>query len=554
MRKYSLNLTAKGTADQWLCGLGTAFGCLVIVLWWHARTSLWDDEIIAITHGNQSLRLFFIETLRNDIHPPLYFLQLKFWHDIGFTSDSAILFNSVVCAFFSLVTLFYVARKVYDTKAACYAMAIFALLPIFAYGGGNLRMYGLIPGCALLVWYANQQWFATGNHKWLACAGCIECATSYTHAIEFFFVGFIALAACLECLYHARPLATDSKIVASVRAWILAQFVVLLLITPLVGSSLLRGSESLAQSSSLLSIIMIPGALVAGWAPSSVLSLRVAGLFVFLFLAAAAMLEGRSRIRTLVIPIGALAVAIIIGMVSQPMIKVPVFAANLLPFLALGAGAGIASHNTRNWRAGTFICMMMLALAAVPLMRFQIATDEYAKLGRQIRQLAQPGDVVAVPNVNVFWGVMRYAVGDNWGQPLDVMPLQPNAQWARVFNQLGPEATALLGLRPSRDHIVSNGVTFVIGEDARRLTANAGRVWVVQANPYRVNVQLGARFVRKSIARPNSGPLALSFFTRDDEGEPIAWHPLATPIHQSSDTVTSKNVHQTKLRTLGDMK
>jgi hypothetical protein len=90
----------------------------------------------------------------------------------------------------------------------------------------------------------------------------------------------------------------------------------------------------------------------------------------------------------------------------------------------------------------------------------------------------------------------------------------------------------MLGLNPLSDHVISGGVTYGIGEDGRQLTANAQRVWVVQRNNFKVDVQLGARFVRESVTRPKStsipGPdsLAISFFTRNEKGEMVARHPL----------------------------
>jgi uncharacterized membrane protein len=533
MQKNSVKPRAKSTVDLWLCALAIGFGCFVMLLWWYSRTSFWEDEVIAITHVHQALPLFFIETLRNDIHPPLYFLQLKFWHDLGLTSDAALLFNSVMCSLCSLALLFVIARKVYGQTTGYYATALFALMPIFAYGGGNLRMYGLIPGCALLVWYANRTWFVTGQRKWLVWAVLFESATSYLHAIEFFFVGFIALAACVECLLHARQTegANSAARYAGLRGWIVAQAVVLLLIAPLMASGMIRGSEAGAPSG-LLGLLTEPGSLITGWALASIPWLRLCGLAIFLFLTAASMLEHRSRARTLIVVIATLAVAIAVSMLAKPMIKIPVFASNLVPFLALGAGAGIAARGGRFWRAGALACMLALTVAAVPLLRYQMTPDVYGETGRLVKQMARPGDIVVVPNVSIYWGVMRYAVGDDWGQPLSILPLQANAQWNGIFSKLGPKWTGILGLRPTRDYVMSNNVMYVIGEDARRLTTTAGRVLVVQRTNYRVDVQLGAPFVResvtraRSIVRPGPDDLSISLWVRNDKGEAIARHPL----------------------------
>ena len=63
---------------EWaVCVFGIAMGCVGALYFCSRRGSLWEDEIIAITHANQSLPAFFIEILRNDIHPPFYFLQVQ---------------------------------------------------------------------------------------------------------------------------------------------------------------------------------------------------------------------------------------------------------------------------------------------------------------------------------------------------------------------------------------------------------------------------------------------------------------------------------------------
>ena len=279
MQKILVQPDNKNHVELLFYGVAIVFGCLVMLAWWYMRASFWEDEIIAITHGNQPFPLFFMEILRSDIHPPLYFLQLKLWHDIGLTSDAALLFNSVACSLFSLTILFILARKVYGDKAACYSTALFALMPIFAYGGGNLRMYGLLPACVLLVWYANRKWFVTRQRKWLVWAIAFEIITSYVHAIEFFFVGFIAIAACIECLYHMPASNATHQVVASntgLRGWLVAQAVVLVGILPLMGSAIIRGSEAVAPSG-LLGLLTEPGALITGWAPADILWLKLAG-------------------------------------------------------------------------------------------------------------------------------------------------------------------------------------------------------------------------------------------------------------------------------------
>jgi hypothetical protein len=388
-------------------------------------------------------------------------------------------------------------------------------------------MDGRVPAMAVLVGYANLRWFGTARHKWLAMAILTEVALAYVHAIEFYFVAFFLMAAFAQALFQRRAgnasLAVKSN--AAIGKWLCWQVVAFILMLPLMGSAVVRGSDAGAPSSGL-AILLEPGALVAGWGPSSILSLRIAGLIIFCVLAALAMKEPSGRLSTLIIPVGALGVAIAVSMLAKPMLKVPVFAANLLPFLALGAGVGVAFH-ARPWARRTlYACLALLCAAAAPLVVYQLDSGNYKDTAQYLLVKSKPGDVVVVPNVSVYWGVLRYAVGPNWGRPLEVMPLEQNAQWASLTAKLGPEVTDVLGLRPRTDTVTHNGVRYAIGQDARKATAQADRVWVVHRDGYRVDVELGSPFVRHSMVRAGAGDLVVSQFDSDPAGKTVARHPL----------------------------
>lgn len=511
-------------SDWWICLVSISIGSLAALTWWWNRTSLWEDEVIALTHANQPFPLFFVEILRNDIHPPLYFLQLKAWAGLGLDTDAGILLNSVAWAFVSLAVLYHVAKNLYGDKAAWYSCAIYAALPIFAFGAGNLRMYSMIPGLAIFAWYANHMWFQEQKNKWLATAVLFEIALAYIHAIEFYFVAFFALAALGEALWSGRH-KVQHNFGGRLIKWLIWQIVAGACMLPLIGSGLVRGSDAGAPGS-VWQILTEPGSLIAGWGPSSTLSLRIAGLFIFCFFAVIAFRLPSTRVRTLVIPIGALAVAILISIFLKPMLKTPVFASNLLPFLALGAGAGLAGLSAKWVRAGTVACLVLLSAGAMPLVFMQMPKDSFAGSAAFLQKNAKPGDVVVVPNVSVYWGILRYAVGPHWGKPLEVMPLQPNAEWASLLHKLGPNYSRPLGLHPKTDNVVKDGITYVIGQNATQTTKSANRVWVVQRDGYVVDAELGGLFTRKSMVRAASGDLVLSLFEKDPNGKSVAEHPL----------------------------
>lgn len=510
--------------DWWICLISISVGIVAAVTWWWNRTSLWEDEVIALTHANQPLPLFFIEILRNDIHPPIYFLQLKAWIALGLDTDSGVLLNSVFWAVITLVTLYKIAKKFYGEKAAWYTCAIYAALPIFAFGAGNLRMYSMVPALAVFTWYANRMWFKEHEKKWLASAILLEILLAYVHAIEFYFVAFFAFAALCDEIWNRRKngLENSNKSIFSWFAW---QTAAALMILPLALSALVRGSDA-SVPAGLLEMLSEPGALIAGWGPGSIFWFRLSGLVIFCLLATIAIRFPATRVQTLIIPIGALLVAILISIAIKPMLKTPVFASNLLPFLALGAGAGIAGLSVTWARTSAAVCLAVLCAAAIPLVYLQTPKNSFAGTAAFLLKNAEAGDVVVVPNVSVYWGILRYAVGPRWGRPLEVMPLQPNEQWTALLQKLGPKFSAALGLQPKTDTVVKDGISYVIGQDATRSTKDADRVWVIQRDGYLVDAELGGLFARKSMVRVAFGEVVLSLFEKDSNGKSTAVHPL----------------------------
>jgi mannosyltransferase len=114
------------------------------------RQSLWDDEMstrkdISIP-ATQLLNRF--ETY--EMHPPLYFVQLKIWQRLTGTSLTAQRANSALWGTFSLLLIFLVARRYYDAEAGLTAMALLALSPYHLAYSQELRPYAMAITLGLL--------------------------------------------------------------------------------------------------------------------------------------------------------------------------------------------------------------------------------------------------------------------------------------------------------------------------------------------------------------------------------------------------------------------
>ena len=483
-------------------------GIASAIMFWWSRGTLWEDEIIAITHGLQPLPLFFIEVLRNDIHPVFYFLLLKVWTSINLGSDSWALASSLVAALFSAVVIAYVSFRVHGPRAALWATALFCIFPPFAWAAGNLRMYGLMPAVAVLCWFANRQYLRTGALRWAIALFCIQLVQTYTHAIGFFFAAFFALAALVETWKS-----TDRQ---RLYRWAAIQACSLVTMLPIVASALVRGTEPL-PTPDLISLASYPAQLMSVWQQHNYLTVLAIGGATFAFCVLLGIINKASRIAVLVIPCGALLACIAISSMGKPMFKAPVFTANLIPFLAIGAGAGIASLNRSVTKTAISIFLLTLVLIKWLGLYETRIYGNYAPAAAHIVANAQPGDIVIVPHVSVFWGILRYAVGPSWGHPLHVMPLQSNEAWSKLKSRLGPVWVDRIGLNPSTDYVLHNGVKYVIGTSAEHHTGESSRIWIIHRDNYKENVQ---------IARPSltnnvhwfGGELAVSLLTPDTNG------------------------------------
>ncbi|KQP39790.1 hypothetical protein [Pseudorhodoferax sp. Leaf274] len=446
--------------------------------WWN-RGSLWEDELIALTHGLQPLPGFFMEVVRNDIHPFFYFLVLKAWAGVNIGSDSWVLFSSLAMALFSTAVLYAITTQVHGRRAAAWAAALFCVLPSFAMIAGNLRMYGLVPALALGCWFANREFLRTGDLRAMAAILLVQAMLAYTHAIGFFFLPFFGLAA----LWQQWPTMEHPRL-HRLKIWVAVQAFSVLTVLPLAFSALIRGTEPLSAPS-VDSLVLYPAQLLAWWPIAQRQSLLLGGV-VFAFLLALGAWRRNGRVTLLAVPCGALLACMLISSLGKPMFKPPVFVACLVPFLALEAGAGLAAMRDGLLRHGAIAAVAGLAvlLWAWPAPQY---AENYKPIAEQVAAKAQAGEVVVVPNLSVFWGVMRYAVGPRWGAPLEVMPLQSNASWTRLKDKLGPVWVERLGLAPRTDHIDHRGVRFVIGDT---LVETAPRVWVVHRANYKEQVRL----------------------------------------------------------------
>jgi hypothetical protein len=162
-----------------------------------------------------------------------------------------------------------------------------------------------------------------------------------------------------------------------------------------------------------------------------------------------------------------------------------------MPFLAIGSGLAISASTSLLVKVVGNCCAVALAIGSLLWVHDNHLSGNYEPAASYLKSHTKPGDVVVVPNVSVFWGVLRYAVSPTWGHPLTTLPMQSNPAWTKLKNKLGPRSVQFLKLNPKVDHVDADGIRYVIGNESNEYTKGAGQVLMVNRLGYKETVRFG---------------------------------------------------------------
>lgn len=471
-------ILAAFAAVAFLMGLAASFNVYLSV------PGFWEDEFYQVTFANEPFTKFIFAVARLDVHPFFHYLQLKVWAEL-FPSDKGLLANSIFWHFISCGVIFYVGRAWRGATVGLLAVAIYVLIPQVVWASATLRMYTLIPALAVGAWWLNVRALSkenVGKREWLGIL-VIELALAYSHAIAFFFVPWIALAAAMQVWESRRNQAPW-------RQWIILHGIVGLLLLPLAVMAAFRtgipGNRAPEEN-----IVFVMGAMLAGWGMKSLLIRGVAAAF-YGAVVILGLRDKSNRPLTLWLLLGPLVAGLAITFLVAPMFKVPVYASMLMPFMALVLASALARLQgvVRYWLAVSLLTVLAVAVFPTTEILFKDrTTNPWELVANEIKTRAVTGDVVVIPKAHEYWAVLRYAVGPRWGAPSEVLPA-PNERWISLMNILGPTLSNFLGLLPKTNQVESAGITYVIGEDAIAETRSAPHVWVIHSRRYAVPVRV----------------------------------------------------------------
>jgi mannosyltransferase len=430
-------------------------------------TDLWQDEIIAATHAGQPFRDVVINVLRNDVHPPLYFLQLHLWGLLR-QSDLWLMANSLVWSFAGILSLWWVARRHYGTRAALIAAAIYAILPAPMYLSDQVRMYAML--ATLTIWAFHfatlifKEGLATKTNTTALTALLI--AIVFTHAIGSIAVatnGFYALHAAIA---RRRGL----------RTWFLVYGICAVCALPWLAKGMMQDAN-LHEGTGAYGAVLNLALTIAGMPASLDPVLFILGAACLVMTVGMGLAGQKTRDLTCYFMAFPILLSAAIGFILKPVFKWNFFSTIEAPFIALVLA--IVFFDRRRWRAFLAAgCAIVLFCISVQERYSFRESSGYRYLAQLVRSNYKPGDIVYIPQQSDFWGMAWYLAGPAWGSPLKIAA-PPSAQWRKVYSKLGRNTVAALGLMPETQLLDKNGFKLLTGAAPASQTAGAKRIWLV---------------------------------------------------------------------------
>lgn len=199
-----------------LTGLAVLVG---VVLRFAPRSGLWLDEALTVNISTLAPAEMF-EALRHDGHPPLFYLLLHVWMDLGGQGDWWVRALPGVLSVLGLPLAYLAGRRLAERTGAgplgghrtgLLALAVMALLPYGIRYGAETRMYSLVSTLVLAGYLLLDDLFtgrSTGRRRTLVTAGTAIVAASllYSHYWSMWLLAAVGLMA----LWRWRVATTDA--------------------------------------------------------------------------------------------------------------------------------------------------------------------------------------------------------------------------------------------------------------------------------------------------------------------------------------------------------
>lgn len=156
-------------------------GAFLIASWHLARESFWADEAWTAWAIHSPFIRDTLERVRNDVHPPLYFLLIDGWAFLTGESVYSLRLFSTLFGMVGLAATYAVGKRLFDRPTALIAVLLLGTASFFVYYTREARMYTLLLALGALVTLFYLRWHTRPNWRSTLLYSLFMAALLYTH-------------------------------------------------------------------------------------------------------------------------------------------------------------------------------------------------------------------------------------------------------------------------------------------------------------------------------------------------------------------------------------
>jgi mannosyltransferase len=483
----------------WTCGIWLRVSAL-------DHESLWLDEVFSAALSHMSMLGTIVGDLHFDVHPPLYYLQLNAWGLLG-QGDLWLRLNSVFWSGATMLAVLFATTWRFGARSGLLALLCCALLGSDIFYAQELRMYAMYACLSVLCWHAAERLHADYRLRkaWLLIVLLVILVAVHSAAV---------IAASAVLLY-AFPRPGSDGFRQRLTTWITAGAITVVAAIPwilyarhrTVGHTLQPSWHALIQTTS-------GWVLGYGNAPlSQTLHVATACLLLLALIGAAVARSGLLRLMVCFI-VWPLVFGALVSVLVSPIWLDRTFAF-CGPFVAIALGTALAVPDRPF--AGPVVAAALVVLVPAGLWLDHLQTvipskpDGYREAAAYLHEHVQAGEIVYLPYYSDLWGISRYLIGPDWGNPLQVQdPGEYNGMrdWLQVH--LGNDRVHEWRIVPVSRELGGFRVPIFTGGWPLPLNTNGRVVWLadvfrdpLNALPFCIPLEEPARFGRVFVYRLN---------------------------------------------------
>jgi hypothetical protein len=197
-----MSAALSGRPSRWLLAVASLLILYGLALQGIDRESLWNDEAWTAWAVQPRDPRVTLERVRQDVHPPLYFLAMEGWTLAAGNSEAALRLPSAWSVLIGLAATYALGRRLFDHRTGLIALIVLGTAGFTLYYAREARMYALLLALAALATWFYVRWRGRPSLPRAVIYALSLAALLYTH----YSAAFVIASHLLHTLFTLRKL------------------------------------------------------------------------------------------------------------------------------------------------------------------------------------------------------------------------------------------------------------------------------------------------------------------------------------------------------------